>query len=246
MANDGSTTPPSLATWAEVDPARFPFDPVEVPALVRTVPPAVGQSDLWAWTEAVSAVLCDRFGPWAYRWYWAPDEWRQWDWISSFPPPAEAPTLAVDSLLAWRRWLEGVAERFDRFLPLLDPVKAARPGDLAATWESAVADLMRLAVAPVADDDSWQGWCRMVLRWLLTATGVPAETAETLVDTAVDKRFDDWVPLRASDVADVAERLTRDVLSLAGIEPAAVTDNWPDSWPQSWPTWRATNTTGHG
>lgn len=244
MANDESKTPPALATWAEVDPTRFPFDPIEVPALVRSVAPAVGQSDLWVWTEAISAVLSDRFGPWAYRWYWAPGECEQWDWITSFPPPVEAPDRAVDSLLAWRRWLVGIAERFDRFLPLLDPAEAAGPGDLTATWESAIADLIRVTVAPIADDDSWQGWCRRVLQWFLTASGVPMESAEALVNNAVDKRFDHWVPLSATDVVDVAERLARDVLTLAGIAPAAIADNWPDSWPQSWPTWRATNTTG--
>lgn len=84
----------------------------------------------------------------------------------------------------------------------------------------------------------------MVLQWFLTATGMPMESAEALVNNAVDQRFDYWVALAATDVIDVAERLSRDVLTLAGIAPAAITDNWPDSWPQSWPTWRATNTKG--
>jgi hypothetical protein len=246
MADGGPSTPPALATWAEVDPGRYPFDPIEVPALVRTVTAAVGESDPWVWTEAVSAVLSDRYGPWAYRWYWGPGVWAQRGWITNrVPPPAEAPALVTDSLQTWRRWLERVAERFDRFLPLLDPAGAAGPGDLVGAWESAIADLMRITVALVVDEDGWQGWCRRVLQWFLTATGVPVEHAASLVNSAVDKRFDHWVALTAADIVDVAGQLTRDVLNLAGTAPAAIADNWPDTWPQSWPAWRATNTTSH-
>ncbi len=245
MTDDGSRRRSRLAAWADVDPARYPFDPGEAPALIEAVDPALWQPDARVWREAVSTVLADRYGPWAYHWRWAPDSWRQWNWVTSLPPPAEAPALAADLLLTWRQWLERIAERFDRYLPLLAAAEAAGPGGLAATWESAIADLMRTAVASAVDEDSWQGGCRMALRWLLTASGVPVERAEALVTDAVDERFDNWVPLTATDVVEVAERLTRSVLDLAGITPPAVTDRWPDTWPQNWPTWRATNTTGH-
>lgn len=246
MAIDGSRTPPPLATWAEVDPARYPFDPAEVPALVRPVLPAAGESEPWGWAHPVSAVLSDRFGPWAYHWCWGPGAWEQWGWILRQAPPSdEAPALVAGALLAWRRWLERVAERLDRFLPSLDPAEAAGPDELAVAWESAVADLIRITVAPVADADGWAGWCRRVLQWLLTATGVPAQEAVAMADRAVDRRFDYWVFPTAADVVDIAERLTRDVLDRAGTAPAAIPDNWPDTWPQNWPTWRATNTTGH-
>jgi hypothetical protein len=245
MANAGSRTPPPLATWAEVDPARHPFDPTDVPELVRMAIPAAGDPEPGRWTESVSAALSDRFGPWAYHWYWGPGAWEQRGWITRQPlRPEEAPALVAGSLLAWRRWLERVGERFDRFLPSLGPAEAAGPDELVTTWESAIADLIRMTVAPVADGDLWQGWCRTVLRWLLTATGVPVPQAGAMVDRVVDRRFDHWALPTAADVVDIAERLTRDVLDLAGNAPAAIPDNWPDTWPQSWPTWRATNTTG--
>jgi len=246
MANDGSWTPPPLATWAEVDPARYPFDPTDVPALVRMATRAAGESEAGRWTDPVSAALSDRYGPWAYHWYWGPGAWEQRGWTTQrLPPPGEAPALVAGSLLAWRRWLERVAERLDRFLLSLGPADAAGPDELVATWESAIADLIRIAVAPVADGDLWQGWCHTVLRWLLTATGVPTHQATAMVDHAVGRRFDRWGLPTAADVVDLAERLTRDVLDRAGNAPAAIPDNWPDTWPQSWPTWRATNTTGH-
>jgi hypothetical protein len=238
--------PPGLTTWAEVDPARYPFDSTEALALIRSVSPAMEPSDLSPWAEAVSAVLSDRYGPWAYCWHWAPEEWQQrWDWITSFPSPAEAPALAAEALMTWRRWLEKVAERFEELLPRLDP-RTVAPRDSAAAWESAIAELMRMATAPIVDDDSWQGQCRRILEWFLTAAGVPEAYAATLVNRAVDVRFDSWRPLTAAEVADVAERLTRDVLEIDGTVPATVADTWPDTWPQSWPVWRATNTTGHG
>ncbi|WP_127502353.1 hypothetical protein [Actinoplanes solisilvae] len=240
MAHDRSSTPPRLRSWAEVDPGRYPFNPTAVPVLIQTVTPVAGRSDLSAWTEAVSVVLSDRYGPWAYRWYWAPEVWQQgWNWITSFPAPAEAPALAVDALLTWRRWLMRIAERFDEYLPLLDP--NAEPGDLTAAWESAIAELMRLAVAPMSDDGSCRGQCRRILEWFLTAAGVPEETAASLVNSAVDVRLD-WRTPTAAEVVDVAERLTRDVLELDGIASTVVTDTWPDTWPQNWPVWRAMNT----
>jgi hypothetical protein len=244
MADRETGTPPSLATWAALDPARYPCDPAEVPELISSVPPAVEQSDLRVWTGAVSVVLSARFGPWAYYWTWAPEPRDSWDWFNRFPPSAEAPVLAAELLLSWRRWLEGIAERFDRLRPLVDPA-AAGPDDLAVTWESAIAELMRTAAAPVADDDRWAGSCRRVLEWFLTATGLPPGPASALVDDAVDRRFDYWVPLTEVIVLDVAERLTRGVLDRAGIAPAGIPDNWPDTWPQGWPGWRSTNTTGH-
>ncbi|XTZ19044.1 hypothetical protein ACQSSU_19510 [Micromonospora echinospora] len=209
--------------------------PAPPPASVRREGRWIGESEAWVWVDAVSVALSDRYGPWAYRWYWGPGEGERLGWVTDrIPAPAEAPAFVAESLLSWRRWLDSLAERFDRFLPLLDPVRAG-PGDLVATWEAAIAHLMRTVVARVVDDDGWQGWCRLVLRWFLTAADVPAEHAEALVDSAVDKRFDRWVPLTAADIDDVAERLARDVLNLTGIVVAPPNGNWPDTWPQGWP-----------
>ncbi|MEU7902253.1 hypothetical protein [Actinoplanes sp. NPDC049118] len=255
MTNAESRTPPTLATWAEVDPARYPFDPAEVPALARRLtpvpPPPPGRDDIsgiegsaaWAWVEAVSTVLADRYGPWAYDWYSAPGTcWI----IERIPAPSEAPALVAESLLTRRRWLETVAERFDRFLPLLDPAQAAEPGDIVAAWEAAFAELIRAAAAPLDDYDGWQGWCTETIQWFLTAYGMPVKHAEALANSAFPRRFCDDDRLTVAQVNDVAERLTRDVLDPGRVSPAAPTDVWPDTWPQHWPAWRATNTTGHG
>ncbi|MFG3554474.1 hypothetical protein ACGGAQ_08800 [Micromonospora sp. NPDC047557] len=249
MADHG----PLLATWADVDPARHSFDPVEMSVAVRALvpppppPPAfrdggwVGFSEAFAWVESVSVILADRYGQWAHRWYWGPGE-------SGFvtdriPTPAQAPTFVVDSLLAWRRWLENLAERFARILPSLDPARAVGAGDVVAAWEVAVAELMTVAAAPVVEyDDDWPGWCEITLRWFLTATGMPPEQAQALLDGALGERLHRWVPLTAVEVGEVAERVARAVLSPSGIMPAGRVGNWPDTWPQGWPSWRATNT----
>lgn len=254
MADDELRQPFLLETWAEVDPARYPFDPAEVPMVVRTMLPPFprqtsgndrsgGKPEFWSWVEAVGVALSDRYGPWAYRWYWGgPGASERLGWIGDrIPTQAEAPALVVDSLLIWRRWLESVAERFDQLLSTLEPVPNANPGDAAVAWEATFAQLMMAAVAPVVDNDGWQGWCRRVLRWFLTAAGMPVEEAEALVEGAVDKRFDQWVPLTAADINDIAERLARDALSVGGVVWVCRDDTWPDTWPQGWPTWRATN-----
>ncbi|MEV4656104.1 hypothetical protein [Micromonospora sp. NPDC049301] len=164
-------------------------------------------------------------------------------WVADrVPTPDRAPAFVAESLLAWRRWLESLAERLDQILPSLDPERAVGAAEVAAAWEAAIGKLMMFTVAPVADDDGWQGWCELVLRWLLTATGVPPQQALALVEGAFGKRFDNWVPLTATDIGDIAERITRGVLSPAAIVPASRVDNWPDTWPQGWPSWRATNT----
>jgi hypothetical protein len=148
--------------------------------------------------------------------------------MDRIPAPAEAPAVVAESLLTCRRWLETVAERFDRLLPLVDPASAAEPDNVAAIWEAAFAELIRAAAALVDDHDGWQGWCRLTIQWFLTATGMPVKHAEALVDSAFPLRssFDDD-RLTAARVNDVAERLTRDVLNPAGIAPAAPTQVWP-------------------
>jgi hypothetical protein len=254
MAQEGSVGPPDLSSWAEVDPARYPFDPAEVTELVHEV--VVGElgsircgdragrsTRAWAWIDAVGEVLSRRYGPWAYHWYWAPGEQERLGWITDrIPTPAEAPAFVAESLQAWRRWLEELAGRFGPFLRSLVEVHAAGIGDALVAWEAAIAQVMTTVIAGVVDDDGWQGWCRRVLRWLLTAAGVPAQRAEAMVDRAIDKQFDSWVPVTASVIGDIAQRLARYVLDPAGTMLVSRPDDWPDTWPQHWPSWRATNT----
>ncbi|MFF0467950.1 hypothetical protein ACFYPX_11075 [Micromonospora zamorensis] len=245
---------PPLATWADVDPARHPFDPVEMAVAVRALvpppppPPAfrdgrwIGEAEAFAWVDSVSVPLSDRYGQWAYRWYWGPVEREQLGFVTDrIPTPADAPVFVADSLLAWRRWLESLAERFDYLLPSLEPTRAVGAADVVAAWEAAVAQLMTFATAPVVDNDGWPGWCQLTLRWFLTATGVPPEQAQAVVDGALE-RFGWWAPLTAVAIDEVAERVARDVLNPAGTVPTGRIDDWPDTWPHGWPSWRATNT----
>jgi hypothetical protein len=168
---------------------------------------SVGNAEAWAGVDAVGAVLSGRYGPWAYYWHWGgPGESEHLGLIvRRIPARSEAPAFVAESLVVWRRWLDSLAERFDRFLPLLDPAHESEPADLVAAWEAAIAHLMMAAVAPTVDPDGWQGWCHRVLRWFLTAAGVPVDRATALVDDAfVGQRFDFWVPLTAADITDVA------------------------------------------
>ncbi|GAA2194405.1 hypothetical protein [Micromonospora lupini] len=247
---------PLLVAWADADPARHPFDPVEmsvaVPALVPAPPPRpiyrsggwIGFSEAFAWVESISMILSERYGQWAHRWYWGPWEKEQSGFLTDrIPTAADAPAFVADSLLAWRRWLESLAERFDRILPSLDPARAVDAAGTVAAWEVAVAELMTFAAAPVVEyDDDWPAWCEITLRWFLTATGVPPAQAQALVDEALGERLQLWVPLTAVEIGGVAERVANAVLDPNGTGPGARVDNWPDTWPQGWPSWRATNT----
>lgn len=243
---------PDLDTWAEFDPGRFPFDPGEVPAVVRTVGPPpprpvwhagerTSDTEAWAWVEAVGVALSKRYGPWAHYWHWTPGERERLGWITDrIPAPADAPAFVTDLLVLWRRWLEELAERFDRFLPLFGP---AQPGDVVVVWESAFADVMTPVIARVVDDDGWQGRCRRVLQWFLTAAGVPVAQAKALVENAIDARFDHWIPPTPTVIDRIATRVARGMLDLTGAAPPTRAD-WPDTWPQGWPSPRSTNTGG--
>ncbi|WP_241825538.1 hypothetical protein [Micromonospora sp. CB01531] len=152
--------------------------------------------------------------------------------------------MVADEIVRWQRWLQELAERFDRFRPSLRLEGTTERADTVPIWEAATAHLLTTTVARIEDDDAWQGWCRRVLTWFLNAAGVPEQRSATLVEEAVDARFDNWVPLTAADVADIAERIARQVRQSAngGVPRAGQGgDDWPDTWPHAWPSWRATN-----
>ncbi|MFJ6166866.1 Fic family protein [Micromonospora orduensis] len=245
-----------------MDPARHPFDPRDALDVVRTLAPPVpppprwegsqlvGRSDVDRWRETVSHGLVDRYGRWASGWCWSQGEGdydggpvNGWCCASdSISSPEETLALVADSLVQWRVWLEDLAERFDRFLPLPDPDES--PHALVVAWEVAVAQLVNLTVDRTSSDSGWHSHCKTVLSWFLVGAGVPEDRHVTLIDDAIGGRFRSWVQPSAADVNDVAERLAQQLVaqSVADPPPSFVhaRDNWPDTWPQGWPSSRTT------
>jgi hypothetical protein len=273
-----------LQAWADVDPALHPFDPAGALTVVRSVatplPPPVPPSvalNVWGgpgseyraardvafrWNVAMTDALVAHYGSWAQGWHWTPDAGdysgervRRWEFFEPISTSAaEALPLVADELVRWRRWLESLAERFDRFWPALRPGGPDR-GDVAS-WEAAIAHLLTASAAGAEDEGSWQGWSRNVLIWFLTAAGLPELRSVMLVHEGLDSRYDHWKVLSPADVADIAERIARQAAGPADDHipgpgqtsrpgqiprPGQGADDWPDTWPQGWPSWRATN-----
>ncbi|MEU8329052.1 Fic family protein [Micromonospora sp. NPDC048839] len=259
---------PRWLTWPEVDPARHPFDPTGVLDVVRSlappVPPpprwegsvSIGRSDAERWRETVSHALVDHYGRWANGWCWSQGEGdydggpgTEWCCVShSISSPEETLALVAGSLVQWRAWLEDLAERFDRFLPLPNPDES--PDALVVAWDVAVAQLVNLTVGRTSSDSGWYGHCKQVLSWFLVAAGLPEDRHSTLIDDAIGGRFRSWVQPSAADVADVAERLAQQLVAQSGVDlpPAYVhaTDEWPDTWPQGWPSSRTATRSTRG
>ncbi|MDG4800978.1 hypothetical protein [Micromonospora sp. WMMD980] len=263
------TSWPRLDERAEVDPARHPFDAAEAADVVRRlappvppVPPAAPaprprrrlDDAAWAasreadrlaaaWNAAMTDALMDHYGPWAYGWHWGPRSlWHYFSQIITSGPETLARVAAA--IVDRRQWLEEVAERFDRLLPTLREAALAGPDEALAAWETAFGELLTAGSAWAEDPDCWLGPSSRLLTWLLTAAGLPVARSVALVDEALAPWLNRWAYLSAADVADVAERLAREVV---GREPGAPAgpgrsgDDWPDTWPHGWPSWRATN-----
>ena len=137
-------------SWAEADPARHPFDPGGVPAVVRAIAPPVpptpyydglrhvGGEAAGQWLRAMTAALASRYGRWAGDWNRTPGSALRCCPEHSITTPGETLALVAELLIEWRGWLEDLAERFDRFLPLPGPAEEA-----VAAWEIAVATSSR-------------------------------------------------------------------------------------------------------
>ncbi|WP_431934310.1 hypothetical protein [Micromonospora sp. RP3T] len=260
------TPRPGLDGWAEVDPARHPFDPAVAAGVVRRLappppPPAPDMPSLepydataWSayqeagrrsveWNMAMTDALVAHYGTWAYDWAWPPTP--VWDrWTPIVTSSEETLRLVAASLVAWRRWVEETAGRLHRLLPSLRAAALIGPDDAVVAWEAAIAELLTAAVAWAEETDDWFGRGRRLLTWLLTAAGLPVEHSVTLVGRALDARFHGWVHLTAADVADVAEHLAREVIGRSAgrlARPGECGDDWPDTWPHGWPSWRAAN-----
>ena len=239
-------------SWAEADPARHPFDPGGVPAVVRAiappVPPApyhdglrhVGGEAAGQWLQAMTAALAGRYGRWASGWNHTPGSalWCCPD--HSITTPGGTVALVADLLIEWRGWLEDLAERFSRFLPLPGPAPEA-----LAAWETAVAHLVTAAAGRAGVDDGWPGVAGQVLRWFLEAAGVPARQHDDLIGHAIGGRFSSWIQPTTAEIADVAEDFARELLGEPVVRRADLggraAEDLPDTWPDGWPSWRATN-----
>ena len=179
MVNDDAwqRISPVRLSWADVDPARHPFDAGGALGVVRAVAPPVpprprwtpsgqvGRGDAERWRNAVSHALVDRYGRWACGWCWAGGEGDydggpvgSWCCVSdSIAGPEETLALVATSLCEWRGWLEHLAERFGRFLPL--PDGDDDPDGLVVAWEIAVARLVTTTVDRTGSDSGWYGHC---------------------------------------------------------------------------------------
>ena len=222
---------PRSLSWAEVDPARHPFDAAlaydVVCALARPVPAAphwvgrrlVGRRSGERWRDALSHALVERYGRWACGWCWGTGEGDHdggpiggWCCVSHSITSAEQTlALVADSLVEWRQWLEDLADRFDQVLPTLDPRQP--PADLVAAWEIAVAQLVVTIADRTQGESGWYHHCAQVLSWLLTTAGIDEKDRPGLIEDAIGGRFHSWNEPWPSDVSHVAERLAHLVVA---------------------------------
>ncbi|MEV6964011.1 hypothetical protein AB0M47_02770 [Hamadaea sp. NPDC051192] len=163
------------------------------------------------WLENVSAGLVERYGRWAVGWRWSLGEGDldggpvgSWCCFGHSVTTPEATATAISAaLVEWRGWLDDVAERFDRFLPL--------PADDFDGWERAVAHLVTVVGDSTHYESGWYRCCMTVLGWFLDAAGIESTRRAELLEHAVAGRFNSWVEPPQAVVASVAEDLARQV-----------------------------------
>jgi hypothetical protein len=112
----------------------------------------------------------------------------------------------ADALAEWRSYLEDLAERFARFLPL-----PPERDDRLSAWERAVAHLVTVTADRTDGQSAWYSHCTLVLGWFLEAAGVPAEGRSELVEHAIGGRFHSWFTPSDAETRAVAERLAADL-----------------------------------
>ncbi|MGC4790601.1 hypothetical protein ACLQ22_22575 [Micromonospora sp. DT178] len=205
---------PGSLSWADVNPVDRTFDPATVPAVVTDL---IAASEIpspdadWRlrdlWLENVTVGLVDRYGRWAVGWRWSVGEGdldggpvSSWCCFPHSVTTPEATTATVAAaLVEWHDWLDDLAERFARFLPL-------SAGDLDG-WERAVAHLVTAVGDGTQYESGWYSCCRTALGWFLEAAGIEATRREELLDHAIGGRFDSWVEPPRAVVESVAEDL---------------------------------------
>lgn len=209
---------PATLSWADVDPRERDFDAATVAAAVAELVTAENlpaQEADWRlrdlWLGRVSIGLTEQYGLWAVGWRWSVGEGDldggpvgNWCCFPHSVTTAEETAAAVcAALIEWRAWLEDIAERFDRFLPL-----AARDLD---GWERAVAHLVTAVGDRTQYESAWYRCCTTVLSWFLEAAGIATGEREKLLQHAVGGRFASWVEPDGQLVASIARRLAGQV-----------------------------------
>jgi hypothetical protein len=220
---------PRTLTWDEVDPGMHPFDADSALQVIRTFPPASmvpvrpkhswGSRELnewshgvgWAWADAMTRAMVERWGRWVTGWRWALGEGdfdggpvHSWCCPHHSLNGAEETLPRVSgALVEWRAWLEDLSGRFDRY-PLTDP-------EDHVLWERGMVHLVHHVVDRTMADSGWYEHCEQVLSWYLARWGLAAGEARRLVTEAIGGRFQSWAEPAGTDVDEVAERLARAV-----------------------------------
>lgn len=155
----------------------------------------------------MSAGFAERYGRWTAGWRWSVGEGDldggpvgHWCCFrhSVTTPEQTAATISA-ALIEWRGWLEDIADRFDRFLPLA-------AGDLDG-WERAVAHLVTAVGDRTQYESAWYQCCTTVLGWFLEAAGIAPSEHQRLLDHAIGGRFASWTEPDQNLITSVAELL---------------------------------------
>ncbi|MEV7367775.1 Fic family protein [Streptomyces sp. NPDC091299] len=223
---------PWRLSWAEVDPARHPFDSASAAQVVRSLGPGrrvPRRPDLpvvdpamsaWSrqsgrvWADAMSCALARHYGRWVMGWCWAHDEGHfdggpVGSWccpLHSITTSEETLVRVVAGLCEWRSWLEDLAGWFEAY-----PLDLKAVEDQRILWERAARNLILQVVDRTGCGSGWQGHCRQVLTWFLSRWDVAPDVARELVDEAIGGRFESWTAPDIVLVDDVAEQLALSV-----------------------------------
>lgn len=205
-------------TWADVDPARHPFEMAddaaeELASLVAPLLPSVEDTHKVRRrsSDHVTEFLTDRYGRWACGWNWSVGEGdfdggvvEAWCCSShSMTTPEVTAPLIVEALREWRRWLEDLAERFAALAP---PENTTIPSVDPWYWERACARLVTVVADRTQAESGWYGHCMQVLRWFLASNGLAEGRAEEIVENAVGGRFASWTEPDVTVVDAVSSR----------------------------------------
>lgn len=217
---------PAWLPWSVVDPDVVSFawneaEASEITTVIASMVPAndAGWEEKRRFTSEVTALLAARYGRWACGWDWAVGEGggggvvTSWCCTShSVGEPEVTAANVVASLLEWRDWLEELADRFEQ----LAPPDGTDAEDRSWHLERAATRLVTVVVDRTSAECGWYGLCHKVLTWFLSSTGMGADDAKNMVDTAIGGRFKSWTAPPQTLIDAVGEDLAAD---LTGVRP---------------------------